>query len=310
MVHDRLAALAGATGFVGRRLAKRLVDEGWRVRALVRPKSDQAALAGEGIDIIPGDLADLGALRALVDGADVSINCAGLTKAASLAAYLAVNRDGAARFAQAGGGRVLLVSSLAAREPHLSDYAFSKRAGEESSRAVAGDRLTVLRPPAIYGPGDLEILRLFRLAKLSPIAPLLSGPDSRLALAHVDDVVTAIIYLMEHPHRGESYAVGGQRPEGYGWDEITRAAWRAMGRESRPIVLPSWAVSAAAVVSEALGAASGSPSIFNRGKAREMAHKDWSVSAAEQIPGAPAASFTLEEGFADTVAWYRSKGWL
>src|SRR5579863_886045 len=102
MAEGRLAALAGVTGFLGRRLAMRLADEGWRIRVLVRRAADQAALAETGYEVIPGDLADESALHRLLDGADVAINCAGLIKAPSLEAYLAANRDGAARFASAG----------------------------------------------------------------------------------------------------------------------------------------------------------------------------------------------------------------
>lgn len=310
MAEGRLAALAGATGFLGRRLAMSLVREGWRVRVLVRRAADQAALAEAGYEVIAGDLADEAALRRLLDGADAAINCAGLIKARSLDDYLAANRDGAARFASAGSGRLVLVSSLAAREPQLSDYAASKRAGEDASRSAAGQRLAVIRPPAIYGPGDRETLSLFRLAGWSPLAPIPGDAEARLALAHVDDVVAAITWLIGRPDLMGTYAVGGDRQEGYGWAEIMRTAWRAMGREARPVRLPAWCLGVAAAASEALAAARGTASIFNRGKAREMAHGDWSVAADETIPGGPKARFTLDDGFADAVAWYRAQGWL
>ncbi|HEY1880900.1 MAG TPA: NAD-dependent epimerase/dehydratase family protein [Caulobacteraceae bacterium] len=310
MAERPLVALAGATGFLGRRLADRLAAAGWRVRALVRRAEDRAALTAAGFEVMAGDLADEPALRRLVVGAEAAINCAGLIKARKQAEYFRANRDGAERFAAVHGGRSVLVSSLAAREPQLSDYAASKRAGEEAARGAAGGPLAILRPPAIYGPGDRETLSLFRLARWSPFAPVPGDARARLALAHVDDVVAAIVDLAARTDLCGTYAVGGDRPEGYGWGEIAQAAWRAMGRQARPVRIPNWCLGSAAVAVESIAAAGNRASIFNRGKAREMAHGDWSVTLAEAIPGAPDTRFTLEAGFADTVAWYRTQGWL
>ena len=266
-------------------------------------------MASEGFEPVLGDLADLAALGRLCEGADVTINCAGLIKARSRDAFMAANRDGAARLAAAGApGRVMMVSSLAARSPELSDYAASKRAGEAAARDAAGERLAIVRPPVIYGPGDRETLALFRLAARSPFAPSLAA--GRLAIAHVDDVSAAIVDLAERPELRGVYAVGGARPAGYAWSEIMRAAWAAMGRRPMIVPVPPWAVRVAAGVSEATGCLTGAPAIFNRGKAREMLHPDWAVRPEEQAPEAPAAQFTLEEGFADTIGWYRAVGWL
>src|SRR5665213_1536813 len=165
-----VAAVTGATGFLGRRLVPALVASGWRVRVLVRRTPPGDLWEGCGPELVAGDLGSLAALDTLTAGADVLIHGAGLIKAARRSDFFAVNAEGArnaARAAPAGG--LLLVSSLAAREPRLSDYAASKRAGEELALAVAGPRLTIVRPPAIYGPGDRETLALFRLAGRSPI---------------------------------------------------------------------------------------------------------------------------------------------
>jgi nucleoside-diphosphate-sugar epimerase len=310
MAEGKIAALAGATGFVGRRLATALIEDGWRVRALVRRPADAAPLTQAGVEVTSGDLADVAALRRLTNGADLAINCAGLTKARSREAYMAINRDGAGRFAAACEARVLLVSSLAAREPKLSHYAASKHGGEVVSLAIAGDRLAILRPPAIYGPGDRETLGLFRFARVSPLAPVPADPKARLALAHVDDVVAAILDLAGRPDLIGTWAVGGDRPEGYGWEEIMTTAWRAMGREPRLTKVPGWTLTAAAIASEALAAMKGTASIFNRGKAREIRHPDWSIPPRDWVPNAPAPRFTLAAGFADTIAWYRAAGWL
>jgi nucleoside-diphosphate-sugar epimerase len=303
-------ALAGATGFLGRRLVGAMRARGWRVRALVRKPADATAMAISGVETAPGELGDAAALARLVEGVDITVNCAGLIKARRRSEFDAVNRDGAARLASAAMGRVILISSLAAREPGLSDYAASKRAGEEACREAAGDRLAIVRPPVIYGPGDRETLALFQLARRSPFAPVPSCPDARLAVAHVDDVVGAIVDIIERPGLTGTYGVGGERPDGYAWTEILEAAWRAVGRAPRFAPIPAWAVGLAAIASEANGALSRSTPIFTRGKVREMLHPDWAVRPEELAPDAPSARFSLAAGFADTVAWYRAEGWL
>jgi nucleoside-diphosphate-sugar epimerase len=306
----RTAALAGATGFLGQRLTSALLARGWSVRALARRADGAAKLARDGVTPVLGDLADIDALRSLTAGADVVINCAGLIKARHAAQFFEVNRDGAARLAAASSGRIVLVSSLAAREPGLSAYAASKRAGEEAVREAAGDRVTIIRPPVIYGPGDRETLALFRVMARAPVAPVPADRAARLALAHVDDVADAIVALIETPAQAGRFAVGGDRPDGYGWREIMEEAARAVGRTPWLAPVPAWAVFAAASVSEAIGVLTAKAPIFTRGKAREMRHADWSVGQSELAPDAPAARFSLSTGFADTVAWYRRAGWL
>lgn len=308
----RLAVVTGATGFLGRRLVPGLARRGWRVRVLSR-RAPEAGLWGETEpEIVRGDLDDRDALARLSEGADLVIHAAGLIKARDRAAFMAVNEAGAAAAASAAlaaGSRLLLVSSLAAREPALSDYAASKAAGEAAARAVFGETLSVLRPPAIYGPGDQETLALFRLAARSSLLPLPGDTRARLALAHVDDVCDLAAWLAERPTPG-TWAAGGARPEGYAWRDVFETAGKVLGRRADLMPIAPWLLRAAGAASEAAGHLTGRPAIFSRGKARELLHPDWSVSPKEQAPGAPPARFDLEAGFADAVAWYRSAGWL
>jgi hypothetical protein len=116
--------------------------------------------------------------------------------------------------------------------------------------------------------------------------------------------------VLDRPSLCGVYAVGGDRPAGYGWREIIAAAGAAMNRSPRVAPVPDWAVSAAAAISEQVGALGGGAPIFTRGKAREMLHADWSVKPDELVPGGPTARFGLEAGFADAVKWYRAAGWL
>ncbi|WP_374470511.1 NAD-dependent epimerase/dehydratase family protein [Phenylobacterium sp.] len=304
-----VAALTGATGFLGRHLARELADRGWRVRILTRRDPVDPLWRGFEPEVVVGDLADESALRALSRGAEVVIHAAGLVKARSPADFLRVNRDGAARVAEAAGeSRLLLVSSLAAREPQLSPYAASKRAGEDAARAVAGARLTVVRPPAIYGPGDREILPLFKAAATSPVLPVFAE-DARTALVHVEDAARQVATLAERAASGATYALSDSRPEGYGWREIMQAAAEVAGGRPRLVRAPAVAVQAAAALS-VLQRLAGEAPIFTPGKAREFLHPDWGVAPHELAPDLPPSRFDLWRGLAHTAAWYRAVGWL
>ena len=303
----RLAAITGATGFLGRHLVGALAEQGWRVRALVRRDAVLAAPAGVEPEIVIGGLSDDGALDRLCRGAEVVVHVAGLIKAASFAAFAKVNVDGSRRVAEAalraGVGRFLAVSSLAAREPQLSPYAASKRAGEAAIQAVLGDRVRVLRPPAIYGPGDLETLSVFEAARRLPLAPVFD-PRARIAMIHVADAARQIAAAADCGPDKAVVALSDARAEGYSWREIVGAAAQAVGRSPRLLQLPSAVLTAAGVA----GAAQrffGGDSILSPGKARELRHLDWSVRPEERWDSAPAASFDITTGFAHTVAWWR-----
>lgn len=308
-----LVAVTGGTGFLGRRLTVGLMAAGWRVRVLARGPT--AGLWGATPpEVTVGDVRDPAALAALMGGADALVHAAGLIKAANRAAFFDVNREGAQMAAEAalkaGCGRVVQISSLAAREPALSDYAASKRAGEDAARAKLGDRLMVMRPPAIYGPGDRETLGLFQLARSSPVIPMPRSTTTRLALAHVDDVARRVTDSLAGGWVAGTFAFGGARPAGYGWREIFTAAAAVMGGNPILVPTPDWAIRGSAALVEAIGRIRGSPTIFNRGKASELLHEDWSVNAHEQHPTAFSPRFDLDVGFAQTVTWYRRKGWL
>jgi uncharacterized protein YbjT (DUF2867 family) len=306
----RLVAVTGATGFLGRRLVGRLHTVGSRVRVLARDANAASQWDDTPPDIVAGSLEDTDALARLMTGTDAVIHAAGLIKARSRSEFFAANEDGARRVAAAAGGRRLIhVSSLAAREPALSDYAASKRAGEAAVEAVARTSATIVRPPAIYGPGDRETLSLFKAAQ-GPIVIVPGSTRARVAIAEVDDVASVIVDLLESESAAGTITIGGDRPKGYGWIELINAAAASVG--SRPIIVGAqpWLVKAAGAASQAVGHLRRQPAIFTVGKAREALHLDWSVSPAEQGVTAGYGYRALTEGFKKTVDWYRARGWL
>lgn len=299
-----LAAVTGGTGFLGRAVVARLRAGGWRVRLLTRRPG------GEDADAVAGSLEDEAALTALVAGSDLVVHCAGLTKARTGADFHKVNAVGAVRLGSAirraaPRARIVAVSSLAAREPALSPYAASKAAGEQAllEQAGAGDWM-VLRPCALYGPGDAATLPVFRAAQM-PLVPIPPQPAARLALLHVDDAAAAVLAAAAAPQRGAVWEVGDGC---LGWDGIARAAARALGRDAAVLPVPRWLLAGLMGLARRLGAVS---PFASPGKLAELLHADWTC-APDRLPP-PALwrpTIGLPDGFAATVAWYRAHKWL
>ena len=306
-----VVAVTGATGFLGRRLVKVLAEQGWTVRILARRDIADPAWAGLEPQLVIGDLANVRALAALCEGAETVVHVAGLIKARNRAAFDRANVEGSrqvAKAAKAAGARLILVSSLAAREPQLSDYAASKRGGEDAAREIFGGDLTIIRPPAIYGPGDVETLRLFKMASESAFLPVLD-PKTRMAWIHADDAAARIADLVKTPRPG-LLSLSDDRPEGYGWVELMQTASKAVGATPRLVEIPSGAIKALAVLSKWASFVTGKDTILTPGKARELLHGDWALSSNDPIPDFPPVRYPLEAGFAQSVRWYRSEGWL
>ena len=227
-----LVAITGATGFVGPHLVAALARHGWKIRLLVRRWSPLPSLAGVEADLVLGDLSDEAALRRLVDGADTVIHAAGLIKARrpsdSWRSIATARRCCRAR----PRGVVVLLSSLAAREPHLSPYAASKRAAEEVVASRSGPWLTVARRPSMARaiarrlPTSAPSLAVFALR------PKL--PDARLSLIHVADLAEALALAVERPPSASVYEIDDGREGGYGYGDMQAAAEAAS--VARPVL--------------------------------------------------------------------------
>ena len=311
----RLTAVTGASGFLGRHIVSELARRGDRVRILLRNPAACPPWAECTPEVVEGDLSPA-SLRRLVAGADVVIHCAGLISARSFAEFDEVNHRGAEAAAQATlavapRARFVLVSSLAAREPGLSSYALTKRSGEAKVRALLReDRTLVVRPPAIYGPGDKATLPLFRMAAKAAFAPMIRPLGGRLALIHVEDAAAAIVDLALSDASG-IVTLGGDRPEGYEWRELVLALFEAYGRpRPRMVRVPAPVIRAAAALTALVSHVARKPAVFSPGKANELLHRDWSVSARELGPRPQPVRYPLREGLAHTAAWYRDQGWL
>lgn len=276
-----LIALTGATGFIGSRIARHLTRCGFRVRALVRPGSQHRLPDDVAVEICPGSLADTKALAQLLDGAWGIVHCAGLVRGLTQAQFDAVNVAGTERLVhlarqQAKPPRLVLISSLAARQPQLSPYALSKYRAEQVV-AELGDALSwlILRPPAVYGPGDRELLLLLK-ALAKGFVPILGPKDGRFSLLFVDDLARAVEKALARPEvAGQVFELHDGKLEGYGWDEVHAIAKAFRGGAVVRLPLPAWGLRALAQLAAITSRLAGRAPMLTPAKVNELRHPDW-----------------------------------
>lgn len=227
--------LTGATGFIGSALQRELLNHGHRVIALVRkaPRKMRVLLPGVTIEYVGLD--DLPGLVNCFREADIGIYCAGAVRGRVAADFDPANVEGVINFTRAAGigmkqPRVVLISSLAARKPHLSLYAESKAEGERAIQDGGSVAWSILRPPAVYGPGDREMLPLLRCIRRG-VLPRVGPRNQRLALLHVSDLARAVLRLLDNfdACAGRAFDLHDGKSGGYSWSEIAEAV-----RGSRP----------------------------------------------------------------------------
>lgn len=297
--------MTGGTGFVGRHLIRIALDRGFEVRALRRrPQPSQ-----ERVTWIEGALDQPGSLETLVAGADAVIHVAGVINAPNRAGFYAGNAEGTAAMLTAarekGARRFIHVSSLAAREPGLSDYGWSKA---ESEALVAQSQLdwTIVRPPAVYGAGDREMLELFRMASKGVV---LLPPGGRLSLIEATDLARLLLDLI--PARqtiGCRYEPDDGAPTGWDHRIFARLLGDAVGRRVLPLSTPAALLRFASFIE---GVARPNGAKLTADRVRYFCHPDWVISEGAAVPpDIWRPEVETRAGLRATADWYRAAGWL
>ena len=271
--------LTGATGFIGRRLLQRLLDEKWTVRVLVRPGSRRNSDIDHRAVRIEGEFDDPAALARGLAGTAGVINCAGSVRGATAAAFDAANVSGVRALCEAIARlsrrpALLHLSSLAASRPDLSHYAASKAAGEKVLEEFPELDWSVFRPCAVYGPGDVELRATLAWARRG-LVPVPGGNRAqRLSFLHVDDLVAAALVWLADPvrHRHRCYALDDGTPDGYDWAAIGAAVSQ---RKPLFVPVPASILRMIASVNERLATITGRPVMLSRGKVNELVHPRW-----------------------------------
>lgn len=297
-------AITGGTGFVGSHLVDAALAAGHRVNALTR--RDQAPR--EGVEWISGDLSSRDSLEALVDGVDAIVHVAGTINANAAGFELGNVAGTLAMLAAATAGgvhRFVYVSSLAAREPKLSLYGGSKARAEELVHS-SGLEWAIVRPPAVYGPGDRETLELFRMAKLGL---MLMPPKGRVSVIHADDLA-GLLLALAGPAAPANILIEADdgKPGGWTHREFARALAAAVGTKAAVISSPGILLRLAARADQFLR---GEKAKLTTDRAAYFSHRNWLVEPKRACPPRlwrPQIDTVV--GLADTAAWYREQGWL
>ena len=297
-------AITGGTGFVGSHLIDVALGEGHEVVALTRREQPERAR----LIWVGGSLEDTDALERLVSDADAVIHVAGVINA-NAAGFEKGNVAGTlAMLAAATAGvvrRFVHTSSLAAREPRLSQYGASKARAEE---LVHGSGLdwAIVRPPAVYGPGDKETLELFRMAKLGV---MLMPPRGRLSVLHVGDLARLLIALAA-PGAPSSILVEADdgKPGGWTHREFGRALGQAVGTSPAILAAPGLFLRVAARADQLFR---GPRAKLTVDRAAYFSHRNWVVEPKRACPSELwHPQIPTDQGLTETAAWYANQGWL
>ncbi len=296
-------AITGGTGFVGSRLIALALEAGHKVRALTRREQAER----ERVTWVEGDLSNTEALARLCEGADAVIHVAGVVNAPDRAGFALGNVEGTANMLAAakgaGVGRFVHVSSLAAREPDLSAYGWSKAEGDRLVEASGLD-WAIVRPPAIYGPGDMEMLELFRLAKKGLA---LLPPGGRVSLIEVGDLGRLLLALANSDITGTFDADDGAEA---GWSHkgFAQAIGVAVGKRVAAFALPRPLLMAGAHLDRLVR---GKGAKLTPDRVAYFCHQDWVIDASKRPPANLwKPQVETDAGLTATAAWYRQQGLL
>jgi nucleoside-diphosphate-sugar epimerase len=324
--------VTGGTGFVGSHLVEALMARDHEVVCLARSPAKVERVFGERRPmVVEGSLTDDEALRRGLSGADAVYHVAGLLAAAAREDFHRINAEATRHVVALAAEeapnleRFVYVSSLAAAGPTakgkplresaparpVSAYGASKLAGEGVVRA-SHLPWTIVRPPAVYGPRDTELLRVFRMAKLG-VVPVVGSAGQELSFVHVRELAGALVAVLDAAAatRNTYFATHPEIVTSGGFAEATYRAVR--GGRRRPIVvpIPSGLARGVLTMTGAIAGMMGKATMLSADKANEFVAEAWTCVAEklERDTGWTAV-ISLAEGARETAAWYRERGWI
>lgn len=318
------ALITGATGFIGSHLAGALIREGFDVTCLVRNPANLRFLEDISVRIIKGDCTDRESLTDAVKGVDYVFHLAGLTKASSDEDFFNANVKGTENIVNAviennsDIKRFVYLSSLAAAGPScdgkplkedcnlmpVSVYGKTKLEGEKIVLAHKKDMpVTIVRPPAVYGPRDKDLLIFFKMVK-SGIIPYWG--KCYYSFIYIEDLINGIILsALNRDAEGEIFFVSDGNI--YSLDNIIEAISDALQKRPIRFKIPKFVMPLLGFISEKANGIS----IINTDKIKEMKHSYWicdATKAIERLGFVP--SIKIKEGVKWTADWYRIHLWL
>lgn len=322
--------VTGATGFVGSHLVDRLIQCGKAVRCLVRKSSNLRYLKHPDLEFVYGGFDEATDWAAAFADVDRVYHVAGLTFARRAQDYFNVNHRGTETLISAALNyrdqikKFVHISSLAAVGPGAKDkpvdeetkptpitpYGRSKLLGEEAALAVSDVLpVTIVRPPAVYGPRDYALYEMFK-AIAKGFSPSIGKYDKQISLIHVFDLVDGIILAGESDQSsGRTYFISSE--EIYSYNRLVDLLGKIFNRRVRAFAIPKGLAYGVAAVAEITSAITRRPPVMNRDKVTDFSQECWgcSIERAKKELGYE-QQIPIEEGLRSTIAWYQKEGWL
>jgi len=325
-----ISVVTGASGFVGSHLVDRLIAEGHQVKCILRKSSSTRWLDGKPVEIYNCGLFDKEALSNILKDADYLFHIAGVVKSKSDEGYYKGNVETTKTLldvlceVNTNIKRVVITSSLTACGPSLNDiicnedtpehpittYGKSKLAQELLAKKYM-DKLpiTIIRPPAVFGPRDTEIYLVFKTYKMG-LMTLVGFNKKELSLVYVDDLVNGIfISAISEKSIGQIYFIAAE--EINTWPQVSSFIAKAFGKKALNIRFPHWLVYVVASFAQFFAMFSSQPATFNLEKARDFVQKSWTCDVTKAKKDLNyAQSISIEKAMINTIDWYKKMKWL
>ncbi len=324
------ALVTGSTGFIGSHLVERLLAHDYKVSCLIRKSTKLEYIDKLPVELVRADYSDIDSLRPAVENVDYVFHVGGVTKAKDKRAYFAGNHETTRNLLSAvnkfnpGLRRFTLASSLTAVGPGeglepvdettpyhpITTYGRSKMEAEKECLAnMASLPITIVRPPAVYGPRDRDIFAFFNSVK-KHIIPLSGFGRKVLSFVHAYDLVDGIIAAAEHPSgAGQVYFIANE--DTYDWEMLGDYAKKSLNTWAIRARVPHAILYTIAGIGEFAAGMQGKPALVNIEKARDGVQKNWLCSPKKAFTElAFRTKLSLEEGVAITVDWYKKNGWM
>ncbi|MEW6195071.1 MAG: NAD-dependent epimerase/dehydratase family protein [Bacteroidota bacterium] len=325
-----ISVVTGASGFVGSHVVDRLLSEGHHVKCILRETSSKRWLEGKPVEIINSGLTDKENLRKVLSGADYLYHIAGVVKSKREDGYFKGNVETTSNLldvlceVNTNIKRVIIVSSLTACGPSydnkicneetiehpITTYGRSKLTQEQLAKKYM-DKLpiTIIRPPAVYGPRDTEIYLVFKMYKMG-LMTLIGFNKKVLSLVYIDDLVDGIYTAsVSEKAINQTYFISAK--EINDWKQVGGYIGEALGRKALYLRLPHFLVYTVAAVAQFLALFSSKAATMNLEKARDFVQESWTcdITKAEKELGFRQRVPT-KEGIKKSIDWYRQMKWL